>query len=81
MIFTIAMGANYSFYDKSIATYAPTFLEYKNSVLAIVHPLLQAPPKLGGQNLPTLVGIGLIDLPNIEGGPNSGITLQQLEST
>ena len=30
------MGADYSFYVKSIATYAPTFLGYNNSVLAIV---------------------------------------------
>ena len=32
------MGADYSFYVKSIATtYAPIFLRYNNSVLAIVH--------------------------------------------
>ena len=32
------MGADYSFYVKSIATtYAPTSLRYNNSVLAIVH--------------------------------------------
>ena len=31
-----AMGADYSFYVKFIATYAPTFLRYNNSVLAIV---------------------------------------------
>ena len=31
------MDANYSFYVKSIAIYAPTFLRYNNSVLAIVH--------------------------------------------
>ena len=30
------MDADYSFYVKSIATYAPTFLGYNNSVLAIV---------------------------------------------
>jgi hypothetical protein len=36
LIFSIAMGADYSFYVKSIATYAPTFLGYNNSVLAIV---------------------------------------------
>ena len=29
------MGSDYSFYVKSIATYAPTFLEHNNSVLAI----------------------------------------------
>ena len=34
--FSIAMGSDYSFYVKSIATYAPTFLGYNNSVLAIV---------------------------------------------
>ena len=33
---SIAMGANNSFYVKSIATYAPTFLGYIISVLAIV---------------------------------------------
>ena len=36
MIFSIAMGADYSFYVKSIATYAPAFLGYNNSVLARV---------------------------------------------
>ena len=30
------LGAEYSFYVKSIATYAPTLLGYNNSVLAIV---------------------------------------------
>ena len=30
------MGADYSFYVKAIATYAPTFLGNNNSVLAIV---------------------------------------------
>ena len=30
------MGADFSFYVKSIATYAPTFLMYNNSVLARV---------------------------------------------
>ena len=30
------MGADYSFYVKSIATYAPAFLGYNNSVLARV---------------------------------------------
>ena len=50
-----------------MATYALTFLGYKNSALAVLHPLLQATPKFGGQNLPTLVGIGSIDLPKIEG--------------
>ena len=36
LIFSIAIGADYSFYVTSIATYAPTFLGYNNSVLAIV---------------------------------------------
>ena len=36
LIFLIAMGADYLFYLKSIATYAPAFLGYKNSVLARV---------------------------------------------
>ena len=31
------MGADYSFYVKSIATYAPAFLGYNNSVLARVY--------------------------------------------
>ena len=35
------MGVDYSFYVKSIATYASTFLGYNNSVLAIV-PILAA---------------------------------------
>jgi len=35
-MFSIAMGADYSFNVKSIATYAPTFLGYNNSVLARV---------------------------------------------
>ena len=36
MIFSIAMGADYSFYVKSIATCAPTFFGYIISVLASV---------------------------------------------
>ena len=36
LICSIAMGADYSFYVKSIATYDPTFFGYNNSVLAIV---------------------------------------------
>ena len=36
LIFSIAMGADFSFYVKSIATYAPAFLVYNNSVLARV---------------------------------------------
>jgi hypothetical protein len=35
-IFSIAMGADNSFYVKSIVTYAPTFFGYIISVLAIV---------------------------------------------
>ena len=31
------MDAHYSFYVKSIATYAPAFLRYNNSVLASVN--------------------------------------------
>ena len=37
LIFSIAMGADYSFYVKSIATHAPAFLGYNNSVLARVY--------------------------------------------
>ena len=40
--FSIAMGADYSFYVKSIATFAPTFFGYIISVLASVyqtHPM------------------------------------------
>ena len=36
LIFSIAMGANYSFYVKSIATCAPTFFGLFISVLASV---------------------------------------------
>ena len=36
LIFSIIMGADNSFYVKSIATYAPTFFGYIISVLAIV---------------------------------------------
>ena len=35
-MFSIAMGADCSFYVKSIATYAPVFLGFNNSVLARV---------------------------------------------
>ena len=34
-IFSIAMDADYSFFAKSISTYALTFLGYNDSVLAI----------------------------------------------
>ena len=37
LISSIAMGANYSFYVKSIASYVLTLLGYNNSVLAIVN--------------------------------------------
>ena len=52
IFFSIAMGADYSFFVKSIAAYAPTFLGYDNSVLAIVSSLL----KIFGflQSLPTI---------------------------
>ena len=36
LIFSIAMGADYSFYVKSIATFALTFFGYIISVLASV---------------------------------------------
>ena len=39
LIFSIALGADYSFYVKFIATWAPKFLGYNNSVLAIVFSL------------------------------------------
>ena len=35
-IFSIVLGAEYSFYLKSFATYAPAFLGYNNSALARV---------------------------------------------
>ena len=37
LIFSIAMGADCSFYVKSIATYAPAFFGYNSSVLASVY--------------------------------------------
>ena len=36
LVFSIVLRAEYSFYVKSIATYAPQFFGYNNSVLAIV---------------------------------------------
>ena len=39
LIFSIVLGAECSFYVKSIATYAPQFLGYNNSFLAIVRAL------------------------------------------
>ena len=41
MIFSIAMGADNSFYVKSIATYAPTFFGYIILVLASVARLVK----------------------------------------
>jgi hypothetical protein len=40
LIFSIVLGAEYSFYLKSIVTYAPAFWGYNNSVLARVASLL-----------------------------------------
>ena len=39
LIFSIAMGADYSFYVKSTATYAPAFLGSNNLVLARVNQI------------------------------------------
>ena len=39
--FSIAIGTDHSFYVKSIATYAPTFFGYNNSVVVIVSSDLQ----------------------------------------
>ena len=46
MIFSIAMGAEYLSYVKSIATFAPTFYGYIISVLASVvcHLMAESPP-------------------------------------
>ena len=41
IFFKIAMGADYSFYVKSIATFAPTFYGYIISILASVLELFQ----------------------------------------
>ena len=46
LIFQTAMGADYSFYVKSIAIYAPAFLEYNNSVLARVGYVVKQSQKL-----------------------------------
>ena len=40
LIISVVLGAEYSFYMKSIATYAPQFFGYNNSVLAIVRRAL-----------------------------------------
>ena len=37
LIFSIVLGAKYSFYVKAIATYASQCFGYNNSVLAVVH--------------------------------------------
>ena len=44
--FSIVLGAEYSFYVKSIATYAPTFLGHNSSVLAIVQRLVPGYPSM-----------------------------------
>ena len=50
LILSIAMGADYSFYVKSIATYAPAFLRYNNSVLArVFQPIILRPTVFGTQ--------------------------------
>ena len=41
LIFSIAMGADSSFYVQFIATYAPTFLAFIISILAMVHKMPQ----------------------------------------
>ena len=50
LIFPIAVGADFSFYVKSIATYAPAFLVHNNSVLARVSDA-QPPERDNQQNL------------------------------
>ena len=37
LIYSFVLGAQYLFYVKSIAIYAPAFFGYNNSVLARVH--------------------------------------------
>ena len=39
-------GADYSFYVKDIVSYAPTFLGYNNSVLAIVNDTILVPGQM-----------------------------------
>ena len=56
LIFSIAMGADYSFYVKSIATFAPAFFGYNNSVLARVNKLVA----LGTTNLPTTYSLAIL---------------------
>ena len=46
LIFSIAMGDDYSFYVKSIATFALTFFGYIISVLASVFYVLQLDAKI-----------------------------------
>ena len=50
------MGADYSFYVKSIATFAPAFFGYNNSVLARVNKLVA----LGTTNLPTTYSLAML---------------------
>ena len=37
LIFSIAMGADYSFEEKNIEIWAPAFFKHSNSVVATVH--------------------------------------------
>ena len=50
LIFLFAMDADYSFYVKSIATYAPAFLRHNNSVLARVVSLISRDERFYIQN-------------------------------
>ena len=52
-LFSIVLGAEYSFYVKSITTYNPTFFGNNNSVLAIVPTALT--PTLWGNSHPKLL--------------------------
>ena len=63
LIFSIVLGAEYSFYLKSIATYAPAFLGYNNSALARVRALgaMRAPKIIKASEMESLVfGIYLL---------------------
>ena len=51
LIFSIAMDADYSFYVKFIATYAPTFFGYIISVLAMVTVVIIISASLRTHNL------------------------------
>ena len=59
LIFSIAMGANYSFYVKFIATFALTFFGYIISVLASVDAFLQKVSGTVGRTSPTVPNIPL----------------------